>query len=76
MSGTDLLIQRARKFKQTRRELMEVVDKMKEPSPANRNEALALAVNSVYRRNLVRTRILHFYSTKKICNHFSAGIVS
>ena len=56
MSGTDLLIQRARKFKQSRRELNEVVEKMKEPSPANRNEALGLAVNSVYRRNLV-----HFY---------------
>jgi hypothetical protein len=54
VSASDLAIQRARKLKQNRKELIEAVEKMKEPHPANRNEAAAIALNSVYRKNLVR----------------------
>ena len=34
--------------------MVDTVEKMKEPPPQNRKEALALALNSVYRKNLVR----------------------
>lgn len=54
VSASDFLIQRARKFKQSRKELVEAVEKMREPPPMSRKDAAALAVNTVYRKNLVR----------------------
>ena len=53
VSASDFLIQRARKFKQNRKELVEAVEKMREPPPTSRKDAAALAVNTVYRKNLV-----------------------
>ena len=54
LSLTDFSIQRARKMKQIRKNLVDTVEKMKEPHPPNRKEATALALNSVYRKNLVK----------------------
>jgi hypothetical protein len=53
-SLADFHLQRARKLKESRKNLVDTVEKMKEPHPQNRKEALALALNSVYRKNLVR----------------------